>query len=317
MFQPPFSHIFRVFLSSTCPLSTISLYHSEAEGPDNTSHILQAGGSDNLSKGKVGGKTSSSTCSSISNRRRHQCQKRAQARLSENASQKSEIFEALDFEEDSSDISSSQLSVLFCSRDSTHEKDVLGTFRNANDPIFQSYKCLSSPGTVYVVDKATLYIHLVARITPFSTMSSQDRDEFQTVFSHLKEDSKFKYNITRNGAMQNGKMFRLGWRAGYNEGYSMGTYAAKSTFLEKRNMQDQWKILKTQEKKVHDIYGKRFCSLASSLYNNTAEFMALNSLPYIGYRYDEGLPEDSESYLFASNLIYTISKFLLPRYYKY
>lgn len=135
----------------------------------------------------------------------------------------------------------------------------------------------------------------------------KDKKDFEAVFSHLADDSTFKYNITRNGAMIDGKMFGLGWRAGYDAGVSMGTYAV---VLDTEDRKQKWKGLKNREKDIHNIYGERFCSLAPTLFENTAKYLEENSLPYIGVRYDERLPQDTGNYLFASNLTYTISMFI-------
>lgn len=107
--------------------------------------------------------------------------------------------------------------------------------------------------------------------------------------------------------MVDGKMFGLGWRAGYDPGVSMGTYAV---VLDTEDRREKWRALKNREKGIHNIYGERFCSLAPALFENTAKYLEENSLPYIGVRYDERLPQDTENYLFASNLTYTISMFI-------
>lgn len=224
------------------------------------------------------------------------------------AIEKSSISHALGLEE--------AISILYRKRDQEHETEVLGTYMESDDSRFIDYRRIYSPGTVYIVDRDSLEVRLVARITTFDSMSIHDREELQKVFSHLGEDSKFKSNITRNGAMMGGNMYALGWRAGYDPGVSMGTYAPKASVIKQGDsMREKWEILKTQERKVHDIYGKRFCSLAPSLFNNTREFLEKNSLPYLGYKYDESIPNDAQSYVFASNLTYTISKFYLQPIY--
>lgn len=183
---------------------------------------------------------------------------------------------------------------------------VVGLVARKN-PLFLDYKHISTPGTVYVVDKISLEPHLVAGITPFTEMGVKDSEDFETIFSHLAEDSSFKYNISKNGAMVDGTMFGLGWRAGYNSKVSIGTYAVVTKTADQKK---QWEVLKEREKLIHDVYGQRFCSLASTLFNNAANYLEENSLPYIDYKYDASLPQDSENYLFASNLTYTISMFI-------
>lgn len=180
-------------------------------------------------------------------------------------------------------------------------------YLSPEDPLFLGYKCISKPETVYVVDQNSFEPHLVVRMTPFSGIGRKDKKDFEAVFSHMADNSTFKYNITQNGAMIDGKMVGLHWRVRYDTGMSMKTYAV---VLDTQDRNEKCKRLKNKEKDIDNIYRELFCSLASTLCENTTNYRDKNSLPYMGVCYDERLPQTTNNYLFVSNLTYTISMFI-------
>lgn len=82
----------------------------------------------------------------------------------------------------------------------------------------------------------------------------------------------------------------------------MGTYAV----VFDTDRKEKRKALENREKDIHNIHGERFRPPAPTLFENAANSLEENSLPYIGVRYDGTLPQDPENYLFASNLTCTI-----------
>ena len=171
----------------------------------------------------------------------------------------------------------------------------------ADDPIFDTYYSINTPGTFFVWDKEAGKVVFGVRCTPVTHLTEVEKfDEF---FKHIHQDSHLHSPVKTNGALVTGAMWAMGWRAGYERGIAFDTYS----YPKNGKKTEEWDNLRSKDYGIHSFYGYRFSSMASAFFSTTQQLTQAVAVPLWGQRHIPEKDLDMQDFCFASNLTYTKS----------